>query len=78
MLYSLTIKAGTKVLSEKSNSLVELKADAYVPEAIRQEDGGFIYSVGKNRYYCSSGCCQFEPEQYQYGMIHKTGLVAFV
>ena len=58
MAYNIHIPAGVKVLREKGNTLVTLTNDVYV-KADREEDGGFIYTVGHNRYYTSAGCCNW-------------------
>lgn len=51
------IQPGTKVLRD-DNTLVEL-IGLVIVDAIRQEDGGFIYKTTDHRYYCSAGCCRF-------------------
>ena len=71
MLYSLYIPAGTKVLGR--NGIVELRGDAHVTGATRDEDGAFRYSIGQNEYICSAGCCEFSQEA-EY-MRHPNGLV---
>jgi len=58
MAYNIHIPAGVKVLREKGNTLVTLTNDVYV-KADREEDGGFIYTVGHNRYYTSAGLCNW-------------------
>ena len=58
MTYNIHIPAGVKVLRKKGNKLVTLIGDVYV-EANREADGGFIYTVGHNRYYTSAGCCNW-------------------
>jgi len=57
--YNLHIPAGVKVLREKGNTLVTLSGDVFIPDAVREEDGAFVYSIGKNRYCVSAGCCHF-------------------
>lgn len=77
MLYSLYIPAGTKVLSEKAG-LVTLSADAHIRDAVREEDGGFTYSVGKSRYYTCAGVIEFAPQEadeFSGPVRHKDGLV---
>lgn len=71
MTFSLYIPAGTKVLGR--NGIVELRGDAFIPSATRDEDGAFRYSIGKNEYNCSAGCCEFEAVA-DY-MRHPDGLV---
>ena len=60
MTYSLYITKGTKVLTR--NGMVELRGDAHVTGATRDEDGAFRYSIGNNEYICSAGCCEFKQE----------------
>ncbi len=57
--YNLHIPAGVKVLREKGSALVTLSAEVFVSDAVREEDGAFVYSIGKNRYCVSAGCCHF-------------------
>jgi len=65
MKYDLHIPAGVKVLREKGtdnwamNALVTLSADVFVTDAVREEDGAFVYAIGKNRYCVSAGTCTF-------------------
>ena len=75
MAFSLYIKQGTKVLSR--TGVIELRGDAHIKGATRDEDGAFRYSIGKNEYICSAGCCEFksEPEAQAEYMRHPDGLV---
>ena len=59
MKYDLHIPAGVKVLRVKGNALVTLSADVFVADAVREEDGAFVYAIGKNRYCVSAGTCTF-------------------
>jgi hypothetical protein len=61
MTYSLYIIEGTKVLTRKG--IIELRGDAHVKGATRDHDGAFRYSIGKNEYICSAGCCEFKAEE---------------
>ena len=57
-MYEIHIPAGVKVLREKDNKMVTLSGDVYV-EAVREEDGAFVYVVADSRYCCSAGCCNW-------------------
>ena len=60
MTFSLYITAGTKVLGR--NGIIELRGDAHITGATRDEDGAFRYMLGSNEYICSAGCCEFQTE----------------
>ena len=71
---SLYLPAGTIVLSDESLN-VTLVADVSVDNAVRQSDGGYIYSVGNRRYYICSGYEVALPVETTYGWRHRDGLV---
>lgn len=72
--FTLYISAGTMVQSEKAG-MVELSDNAVISGAKREEDGGFTYSIGKNRYYTCSGVIEFEKEYSDSPVRHQDGLV---
>lgn len=57
MLYTITVPAGTKVLSEQAKGLIVNQQTVRV-DATRQEDGGFIYNLDGSRFYTCYGVCQ--------------------
>lgn len=74
------IPKGTMVMQEwPGGRMVELLGDVYV-DAIRQPDGGWLYTVAGREYYC---CGLAEKSSFRVAgaaadtMLHVDGLVAF-
>lgn len=77
LTHEIKISKGTKVLSFK-NEVIELVADVLAYASI-QKDGGFIYSVGRNKYYCSAGNCHHTPITGETQFFpHENALVPFI
>ena len=57
MMQDIIIPKGVRVQRD-DNEVITLSGDVYV-EAERQEDGGFIYTVGAHQYYTCAGVCSF-------------------
>lgn len=75
--YTLTIPAGAVVLTEY-DKLIKLVGNVTVHGAERQSDGGFVYRVGRVRYFtCDLRDMEIRkerPEQPE-GVRHVNGLV---
>ena len=78
MVNSLYLPSGTIVLSEDLDRNVTLVADVSVDNDVKQSDGGYIYAVGKSRYYVCSGFEAAAPVDATYGWRHRDGLVTLV
>ena len=83
MPFSFTVPAGSKVLSEK-RGMVTLQAPAFIDGATRQDDGGYIYTVGGERYYTCAGILEnvrhVDPataDEWEEMTRHRDGLVWF-
>lgn len=57
MMQDIIIAKGARVIRD-DNQVITLSDKAYV-EAERQEDGGFIYTVGAHQYYTCAAVCSF-------------------
>jgi len=79
MANSLYLPAGTIVLSEDLDHNITLAGDVSVDNAIRQEDGGYIYSVAGRKYYACSGYeVKANSDAYFEGWRHRDGLVTLI
>ena len=56
-MQDIIVSQGARVIRD-DNEVITLSGDAHV-EAERQEDGGFIYTVGEHDYYACAAVCSF-------------------
>ena len=57
MMQDIIIAKGARVKRD-DNEIIQLSGEAHV-QAERQEDGGFIYTIGDHEYYTCAGVCSF-------------------
>ncbi len=81
-MFSFTIPAGTKVLSER-RGLVTLIADAHIDNATRDPDGCYRYRIDEEQYLASAGTVSdvqyisADTDDWAEMVRHRDGLVWF-